>query len=228
MVTQTLSHYEILGELGAGGMGIVYKARDARLDRTVAIKVLPPDRVADPERKRRFIGEARAASALNHPNIITVHDIDQENGEDFMVMEYIAGESLGRLIERGVGFRQAVKYAVQIADGLAAAHGAGIVHRDLKPENILVTAEGRVKILDFGLARRDAPPSEFDTTQTVGRTEPGQVMGTVEYMSPEKARGQPLDARSDQFSFGIILLPNGFGQTAFPAGERTSNSDSDY
>jgi serine/threonine protein kinase len=214
MITQTLSHYEILGELGAGGMGVVYKARDARLDRFVAIKVLPPDRIADAERKHRFVREARAASALNHPNIVTVHDIDQENGADFMVMEYVAGESLARVIEHGVTAREAVQYAVQIVDGLAAAHAAGIIHRDLKPDNILITGEGRVKILDFGLARRGIP-GESDETRTAGRTEPGLVMGTVGYMSPEQARGRPLDARSDQFSLGVILYEMICGKQPF-------------
>ena len=149
-----ISHYEILEKLGEGGMGVVYKARDSHLNRFVALKVLPPEKVADPERKRRFVQEARAASALNHPNIVTIHDIDQSDGIDFIAMEYVEGKTLDELIGRkGLKLNEALKYAVQIADALAKAHAAGIVHRDLKPGNVMVTAEGRVKVLDFGLAK---------------------------------------------------------------------------
>src|SRR5262245_42152819 len=154
LIGQQLGSYQILSLLGAGGMGIVYKARDTRLNRPVAIKVLPPDRVSDPERKRRFIQEARAASALNHPNIITIHDIGSKKGIDFIVMEYVAGKTLDRLIPRK-GMRQAetLKLAVQMADALTKAHSAGIIHRDLKPSNVMVTEDGVVKVLDFGLAK---------------------------------------------------------------------------
>src|SRR5438477_7570726 len=158
MICQTVAHYRIEAKLGEGGMGVVYKARDTRLDRSVAIKVLPAERVADPERKRRFVQEAKAASALNHPNIITIYEIAREGDADFLVMEYVDGKTLGQLMGRkGLYFGEALKYAVQIADALAAAHAAGIVHRDLKPGNIMVTSKGLAKVLDFGLAKLAEP-----------------------------------------------------------------------
>ena len=166
---ETLGHYQILSRLGEGGMGVVYKARDTHLDRFVAIKVLPPELVADPDRKRRFAQEAKAASALNHPNIITIHDIASENGTDFMVMEYVEGKTLGQLIpRRGLKLNEVLKYAIQIADALAKAHGARIVHRDLKPGNIMVGDGGLVKVLDFGLAKlTERPPvGEDEATRT--------------------------------------------------------------
>ena len=154
LLGKQLGSYQILSLLGTGGMGVVYKARDTRLNRSVAIKVLPPDQVSDPERKRRFIQEARAASALNHPNIITIHDIGSEGGIDFIVMEYVEGKTLDQLIPRkGMRLNEALKLAVQMADALAKAHSAGIVHRDLKPTNVMVTDDGLVKVLDFGLAK---------------------------------------------------------------------------
>jgi len=209
MLGRTLDHYRIESKLGQGGMGVVYKARDTHLDRPVAIKVLPPGKVADPERKRRFIQEAKAASALNHPNIITIHDINCDDGVDFIVMEYIAGKSLDEVVPaKGLRAAQALKFAVQMADALAKAHGAGIVHRDLKPTNIMVTDEGRIKILDFGLAKllEPADSSPDGTTVTAGpMTEEGAVMGTAAYMSPEQAEGRKLDGRSDIFSFGSVL-----------------------
>ena len=151
---RTLSHYEIVEKLGEGGMGVVYKARDTRLERFVAIKILPAEKVADADRKRRFAQEAKAASALNHPNIVTIHEIAEENGTDFMVMEFVAGKTLDHTIERhGLRLGEALKYAVHIADALATAHEAGIVHRDLKPSNVMTTEKGHVKVLDFGLAK---------------------------------------------------------------------------
>ena len=154
LVGQQLGSYQILSLLGAGGMGVVYKARDTRLNRSVAIKVLPSDKVSDPERKRRFIQEARAASALNHPNIITLYDIGSESGIDFIVMEYVAGKTLDQRIPRkGMRLNEALKLAIQMADALAKAHSAGIIHRDLKPTNVMVTEDGVVKVLDFGLAK---------------------------------------------------------------------------
>jgi serine/threonine protein kinase len=158
MIGQTLGHYRIEAKLGEGGMGVVYKARDTHLDRFVAIKVLPPEKVADPERKRRFVQEAKAASALNHPNIITVHDISQADGVTFIAMQCVEGKALDQLIGRkGLRLNDALRYAAQIAGALAKAHAAGIVHRDLKPSNIMVTCDGLVKVLDFGLAKLTSP-----------------------------------------------------------------------
>ena len=177
MIGQTISHYQILEKLGEGGMGVVYKARDNHLDRLVAIKVLPAERVADPDRKRRFVQEAKAASALNHPNIITIYDIDQAGGVDFIAMEYVAGKPLDQLIPRkGLQLTTALKYAVQMADALAAAHAAGIVHRDLKPGNVMVTERGLVKVLDFGLAKLidQAATGDSEERENRARHFPGQ------------------------------------------------------
>ena len=219
MVGQSIAHYRILEKLGEGGMGVVYKARDTHLDRFVAIKVLPPERVADPERKRRFVQEAKAASALNHPNIITIHDIARHQGVDFMVMEYVPGKTLDQLIRRkGLPLGEALKYAAEIADALATAHGAGIVHRDVKPSNVMVTEKGRVKVLDFGLAKLTEPVAagEEEPTRTLKpRTQEGMILGTVAYMSPEQAEGKKVDARSDIFSFGALLYEMVTGQRAF-------------
>ena len=209
MIGQTLDHYRIESKIGEGGMGVVYGARDTHLDRPVAVKVLPPDRVADPARKQRFVQEARAASALNHPNIVTIHDIRSQDGVDFIVMEYVEGKTLDeRIPARGMRPTEALKSAVQIADALAKAHGAGIIHRDLKPSNVMVTEEGRVKVLDFGLAKLLEPADYSDeaATLTAGPlTEEGAVVGTAAYMSPEQAEGRKLDGRSDIFSFGSVL-----------------------
>src|SRR5438876_7868966 len=208
MTGRTLSHFEVLEKLGEGGMGIVYKARDTQLNRFVALKLLPPDKIADPERRRRFIQEARAASSLNHPNIVTIYEISQADGADFIAMEFVAGLTLDQSIPRsGMKLTEALRIAVQVADGLARAHAGGIVHRDLKPSNIIVAASegGRhsvVKILDFGLAKltETAPQSPDDATLTVDRladvprTDDGAVLGTVAYMSPEQAEGKPVDA----------------------------------
>src|SRR2546425_596137 len=196
MIGQTRDHYRIESKLGEGGMGVVYKARDTHLDRSVAIKVLPPDKVADAGRKQRFAQEAKAASALNHPNIVTIHDISSDEGVDFIVMEYIEGQALDELIApKGLRLRQALHYAVQVADALAKAHGAGILHRDLKPSNIMVTDEGRIKILDFGLAKLLEPAeSSPDGATLTARpmTEEGTLLGTAAYMSPEQAEGRKL------------------------------------
>ena len=226
MTGQTLSHFEILEKIGEGGMGIVYKARDTQLGRIVALKLLPAERLADPDRRRRFVQEARAASALNHPNIVTIYEIAQDKGVDFMAMEFVPGQTLDRAIPRkGFGVGEALRCAAQIADALAQAHAAGIVHRDLKPANIMLTPEGRVKVLDFGLAKLTEPafgksgPSESKATLTdrddAPRTEEGSVMGTVAYMSPEQAEGRPIDQRSDVFSFGSVLYEMLTGQRAF-------------
>ena len=217
-----LGPYEILSLLGAGGMGEVYRARDPRLGRDVAIKVLPADRMADEGRRRRFIQEARAASALNHPNIVTVHEVDSVDGIDFIVMEYLAGQTLGNAIPRqGMRLDQLLRVAIPIADALTRAHAAGIVHRDLKPANVMVSAEGTVKVLDFGLAKlvtsRGGSESETDVDEgergTLSR--PGAVAGTIGYMSPEQAAGGEVDARSDVFSFGALLYEMATGRRAF-------------
>jgi Tol biopolymer transport system component len=213
--------------MGEGGMGVVYKAKDTHLDRLVAIKLLPAERVAEPERKRRFIQEAKAASALNHPNIITIYDIDSAEGVHFIAMEYVAGKTLHHLISRkGLPPADVLKFAVQIADALATAHAAGIVHRDLKPANIMVTDKGLVKVLDFGLAKLTEAASgdegETLTGKDAPRTEEGAILGTVAYMSPEQAEGKKVDARSDIFSFGSVLYEMITGRRAFRRETRVS------
>ena len=211
--------YQIIEELGKGGMGVVYKARDTRLDRFAAIKVLPHEKVSDPERKLRFIQEAKAASSLNHPSIIHIYDIEQAEGIDFITMEYVDGRALNELIGRkGLKLNDALKYAVQVADALVTAHEAGIVHRDLKPGNVMVTGKGQVKVLDFGLAKltETLPAGESDVTRTLKPvTEEGRIVGTVAYMSPEQAEGKKVDARSDIFSFGSLLYEMATGRRAF-------------
>jgi Tol biopolymer transport system component len=217
-----LGPYEILGQIGAGGMGEVYRARDARLGREVAVKVLPAVVSSDPERLRRFETEARSASALNHPNIVTIHDIGESGGTSYIAMEMVDGQTLRELLAEGaIPAKRLLAIAAQVADGLAKAHGAGIVHRDLKPENVMVTKDGFVKILDFGLAKLTQPEDPSGATQSPtvsGGTEPGLVMGTVGYMSPEQALGKPLDFRSDQFSFGSIVYEMATGRRAFARG----------
>ncbi len=215
-----LGPYEILAPLGAGGMGEVYRARDQRLKRDVAIKVLPASFSADPDRLRRFEGEAQAAGALNHPNITAVHDLGSHEGAPYIVTELLEGETLrAALAGGGLSQRKAIDYALQIANGLAAAHEKGIVHRDLKPENLFVLNDGRVKILDFGLAKltqADDAGSHATNLPTETRgTEPGVVLGTLGYMSPEQVKGKAADARSDIFSFGAILYEMLSGQRAF-------------
>src|SRR5512132_3546015 len=214
-----LGPYEIVATIGAGGMGEVYRARDPRLGRDVAVKVLPASFSADPDRLRRFEQEAKAAGVLNHPNITAVHDIGQHEGAPYVVQELLEGETLRSLLSGGkLSTRRAIDYSLQIVHGLAAAHEKGIVHRDLKPENIFVTHDGRVKILDFGLAKLTHTEERGQVTNlptaTAG-TEPGVVLGTLGYMSPEQVRGRPADARSDIFSFGAILYEMLSGRRAF-------------
>lgn len=223
---RTLSHYRVLEKLGEGGMGVVYRAVDTKLDRALALKILPPEAVREQERKKRFVQEARSASALNHPHIVTIYDIDSVEGVDFIAMELVSGRTLHRLIapRKGLPLQEALKYAVQMADALAAAHEAGILHRDLKPANVMVNDRGMVKILDFGLAKLlERRPGEASEALTEGmnqegapRTDEGVLLGTVAYMSPEQAEGKTLDARSDIFSFGSVLYEMLSGRRAFP------------
>jgi len=221
-VGQTISHYAFLEKLGAGGMGEIYKARDARLNRVVAVKVLSPGKTGDPERRRRFIQEAQAASALNHPNIITIHDILPEADTQYMVMEYVSGKTLHELISAGrLPVLQVLQLATQMANALGVAHAAGIVHRDFKPANVMVTGSGLVKILDFGLAKLTdvsagvTVDGEQNTLSAAPLTREGSIMGTVNYMSPEQAEGLKVDGRSDIFSFGAVLYEMVTGHRAF-------------
>jgi serine/threonine protein kinase/WD40 repeat protein len=216
-----LGPYEILAPIGAGGMGEVYRARDPRLNRDVAIKVLPADRLADEGRRQRFLREARAAAALSHPHIVTVHEVESADGVDFLVMEYVRGKSLDALIPRG-GLRlgETLRIAIAVADALAAAHAHGIIHRDLKPGNVMVGTDGAVKVLDFGLAKllheEDNASDPSASTHVVEHlTEVGQRMGTLAYMAPEQASGSTVDARADVFSFGAMLYEMATGQRAF-------------
>jgi len=229
MIGEILGHYRIESKLGEGGMGEVWKARDTRLDRFVALKTLPAEKVADPERRNRFVLEAKAASALNHPNIVHVYDIADSAGVPFIAMEYVVGKTLDQLTGRnGLRLNEALKYAIQITDALARAHSSGIVHRDLKPSNIMVDEHGLVKVLDFGLAKLTEPvPGEFSLTQSLEtpenpKTEEGTIVGTAAYMSPEQAEGKPVDARSDIFSFGSVLYEMTTGRRAFQSDTKLS------
>jgi serine/threonine protein kinase len=213
-----LGPYEIQSPLGEGGMGEVYRAKDTRLGRDVAIKVLPEKLARDAERLQRFETEARVIAALNHPNILSIHDIGTYEGAPYLVSECLEGKTLRmELRDSALPVRQVVDYGMQIAQGLAAAHDKGIVHRDLKPENIFILRDGRVKILDFGIAKLVLPEASSNEGATVdaGPTSTGTVLGTAGYMSPEQVRGEPVDARSDIFELGTILYEMLFGQRAF-------------
>ena len=214
-----LGPYEILAPLGAGGMGEVYRARDRKLDRDIAVKVLPQSVAQDPDTLARFEREAKAVAALSHPNILAIYDFGTHEGTAYAVMELLEGETLrGKLDSGPIAQRQAVDFALQVAKGLSAAHEKGIVHRDLKPDNVFVSKDGHVKILDFGLAKKVeavAPEEQTSAPTGPGHTEAGTVMGTMGYMSPEQVRGLPVDHRSDIFSFGTILYEMLSGRKAF-------------
>ena len=227
MIGSTLSHYRVVGKLGEGGMGVVYRAHDLKLDRPVALKVLPGEKAGDADRRRRFLQEARAASALRHAGIVSVHDIDEADGVLFIAMELVEGRTLADLVgRRGLPVGEAVRLGRQVADALAAAHAAGIVHRDLKPANVMVTPDGTAKLLDFGLAKltaSDAAPLQGDDLPTLAaRTAEGTIVGTVAYMSPEQAEGKGVDARSDVFSFGTVLHEMLTGRSAFARDSATA------
>ena len=220
MIGRTISHYRIIEELGAGGMGQVYLAEDVRLGRKVAMKVLAPKLVTDQERVRRFAQEARAASALNHPNILTIHDIGQVGDIHFIATEFVDGETLRARLDRGrLQLSEVLEIATQVGSALAVAHDAGIVHRDVKPENVMLRRDGYVKVLDFGLAKLTVSGLANDAvdgiTRSVMETNPGVVLGTFSYMSPEQARGGTIDVRSDIFSLGVMLYEMVAGRLPF-------------
>ena len=224
MIGQTISHYRIVDKLGIGGMGVVYRAEDRRLERVVALKFLSDELLRDPAAVERFQREARAASALNHPHICTVYDVGEHDGRHFIVMEWLQGATLHQLIEAGARpTDEVLELGIGLSDALAAAHAKGIVHRDIKPANIFVTERGQAKLLDFGLAKPSPGGAATSDGPTEGQlTSPGAILGTLAYMSPEQVRGEALDARTDLFSLGAVLYEMTTGRQAFSG--RTSGT----
>jgi serine/threonine protein kinase len=221
LIGETLGSYRVLGALGSGGMGNVYLAEDQRLGRRVALKVLAPGMAARPEAIRRFEREARAIASLSHPGIVVVHSLEEADGLRFLTMEHVAGETLTTAIPpRGFDLDRLLPLAIALTDAVSAAHRKGILHRDLKPENVMLTAEGRLKVLDFGLAKLAAAPDDADRTarETRSVTRDGWIVGTLAYMSPEQAQGLPVDERSDIFSLGILLYEMATGERPFKGG----------
>ena len=216
LLGKQVSHYQVLTLLGAGGMGEVYLARDTRLDRTVALKILPASVASDEDRMRRFEREAKAASALNHPNVATIYDVGEAGGIRFIAMENVEGQTLGsRIDEQSPEPDEIIQIALQVADALSEAHGKGITHRDIKPANIMLTPRGQVKVLDFGLAKITRPEGEAAGVDLTTATLPGLVMGTIQYMSPEQVLGREVDHRTDIFSLGVVLYQMATGRRAF-------------
>src|SRR5436190_6269867 len=220
MLDRTLGHFRILEKLGEGGMGVVYLAQDTRLQRNVALKLLPPAMAREPERLRRFEREAKVVASLNHPNIVTLFSVEEAENERFLTMEYVEGQTLDELVpSEGLETREVLRLGVQLADAVAAAHQRGITHRDLKPSNVMVTVEGRVKVLDFGLAKL----LDDDSTQLHGLapdnlTREGSIVGTLAYMSPERLQGKVADARADVFALGVLLYEMATGARPFNGG----------
>ncbi|MBP1619234.1 MAG: serine/threonine protein kinase, partial [Acidobacteria bacterium] len=219
MIGRVLSHYEIVAQIGAGGMGVVYRARDISLGREVALKVLPAELALDPQRLSRFEREATTLAALDHPNIVTIFSVEEADGIHFLTMQLVQGHTLAELIPaRGMPIGQLVPIAIGIANALAAAHGRGVVHRDLKPRNVMVTGDGQVKILDFGLAKLRQETGRAGEVTTLGASEMtahGVILGTTAYMSPEQAEGRPVDQRSDLFSLGVVLYEMATGRVLY-------------
>ena len=227
MLPEVISHYRIVRKIGSGGMGEVFEAQDTRLGRRVALKILPADVATDPKRLRRFIQEAKAASALSHPNITHIYEIGDEEEHKFIAMELISGETLQDLLQnRTLEFEEILKIGVQVADALQEAHSNGVTHRDMKPANIMITQKSQVKILDFGLAKIEQPAhQDLEELSTRAKTEPGALMGTVPYMSPEQALGHDLDHRSDIFSVGAVLYEMASGRRPFSGRTATATID---
>ena len=225
-IGQSISHYKIISLLGKGGMGEVYQARDTKLDRTVALKILPADVATDAERMRRFVREAKAASALNHPHVATIYEIGEGESVRFIAMEYVEGQTLAAKINgQPLAIKEIVEIGSQIADALDEAHSKGITHRDIKPANVMLTPRGQVKVLDFGLAKIARPQRIDSNISTLAKTQSGVVMGTVPYMSPEQALGRDIDHRSDLFSLGAVLYEMATGRLPFAGANLSETMD---